>query len=175
MPKSSIFRSYCTHGILTKVVAKAHSDDDVEIFKDRVELRMPSTNESPSFPDWFPASCPPAASVDASGIVFRFVANQPIDPGDFLSHYELEIAPRANPCSRCSLSVFDEIKAARESLKYLMGRNPDRFGPHIAEGTLDASHGKLKQDGKNLSHFEWWAYEGVERHRPFRVVETLDR
>ena len=61
------------------------------------------------------------------------------------------------------------------SLKSLRNRYPVRFGRYIAEGTLDASHGKMKQDGRDLSHQEWWAYEGVERHRPFRVVETLDR
>jgi hypothetical protein len=135
---------------------------------------MSTTSESLRFPDWFPASCPPEAAVDASGVVFRFVTNNPVDPGDFQSHHELGLARTANPCSRCSLSIFDDKDAARTKLKQLRGRYPDRFGLHIAEGTLTAEFGKMKQDGGNRSHFEWWAYDGVERHRPFRVVETLD-
>lgn len=134
---------------------------------------MSSTSDSPTFPGWFPPSCPPAAAVDASGVVFRFVRHDPIDPGDFLSHHELELAPTAKPCSRCSLSVFDNREAARTQLRYLRTRNPDRFGRHIGEGTLSADLGKLMQSGSNPSHRDWWAYEGVERHRPFRVVETL--
>ena len=134
---------------------------------------MTATSDSPNFPGWFPASCPPSAAGDASGVVFRFVASNPIVPGDFLSHHELGLAPRANPCSRCSLSVFDNREAARSSLKSLRNRYPDRFGRHIAQGVLNADLGKMKQAGSNASHWEWWAYEGIERHEPFLIVETL--
>ena len=43
------------------------------------------------------------------------------------------------------------------------------------EGLLTAAHGKIKQEGSEPDHHEWWAYSGVERHVPFRVIETLER
>ncbi len=126
-----------------------------------------------TFPDWFPKPCPPETAVDAHGIVYRFAARKPIHPDDFRSHHELGLAPRATPCSRCSLSVYRTLNVARVKLLELRDRFPDRFGPHIAEGGLEARYGKLKQEGKEPDHQEWWAYEGIERHEPFRIVETL--
>jgi hypothetical protein len=126
-----------------------------------------------SFPKWFPPDCPPITASDAGGIVFRFVMHNPIDPQDFLSHHELGLAPKAQPCRRCGLSVYLNLGAARKKLRELRDRSPERFGSHIAEGSLNASHGKIKQGGADPDHHEWWPYEGVARHQPFRIVETL--
>lgn len=126
------------------------------------------------FPHWFPANCPPTAAMDANGVVFRFATKSPVDPHDFLSHSELGLAPRSQPCRRCGLSVYRNLASARRKLRELRDRLPDRFGPHIAEGTLFAEHGKIKQEGKDLDHYEWWAYDGIERHAPFRIVESLE-
>jgi hypothetical protein len=62
-----------------------------------------------------------------------------------------------------------------DKLTELRNRAPDRFGPYIMEGLLTAAHGKIKQEGSEPDHHEWWAYDGVERHVPFRVIETLER
>jgi hypothetical protein len=134
---------------------------------------MSTQPTSSKFPDWFPANCPPVTAADTSGIVYRFVMNDPIDPKDFLSHHELGLAPRAQPCRRCGLSVYRSLDAARTKLRDLRNRYPARFGSYIAEGSLTAQHGKIKQEGADPEHHEWWAYEGVARHEPFRVVETL--
>jgi hypothetical protein len=136
---------------------------------------MVTEPNAPAFPEWFPNDCPPHASVDADGVVFRFATRSPVDPRDFLSHHELGLAPRSQPCRRCSLSVYRSLATARRKLTELRNRAPDRFGPYIMEGLLTAAHGKIKQEGSEPDHHEWWAYDGVERHVPFRVIETLER
>ncbi len=132
-----------------------------------------ATSADPKFPDWFPPRRPPDSASDATGIVFRFIQSSFIDPADFLSHHELGLAPRAQPCRRCSLSVYRTLDFAREKLSELRARFPGRFGSHIAQGRLLPEHGKLKQKGIDLDHHEWWAYDGVERHEPFQMIELL--
>lgn len=135
-----------------------------------------STNPTdPRFPDWFPSiGCPPASAADPDGVVFRFAKHNPLAEEDFQSHHELGLSPKANACSRVSLSVFRAIAPARKRLRDLRERYPARFGSHIAEGRLKPEHGKMMQVGTDPDHYEWWAYEGVERHSLFRIVETLD-
>lgn len=135
---------------------------------------MSANPASPRFPQWFPPDCPPPGASDAGGVVFRFATRNPVAAEDFLSHHELGLAPKAKPCSRASLSVYRTITSARRRLRQLRERFPARFGPHIAEGSLAAEHGKIIQEGADPDHHEWWAYEGVQRHAPFRIAETLD-
>ena len=116
---------------------------------------------------------PSRRAQDADGVVYRFATKNPIATEDFLSHHELGLAPRASACRRCSLSIYRTIAAARRKLRELRDRFPDRFGSHIAEGNLSADDGKIKQQGTDPDHHEWWAYEGVSRHAKFRIVETL--
>ena len=135
---------------------------------------MSMQSSGPKFPDWFPRNCPPPPAADADGIVFRFVAKDPVEAGDFRSHHELGLALQSNPCRRCSLSVYKSLKIARDRLVGLRVRNPKRAERHIARGELTPSDGKLSQAGKDPDHFEWWVFEGVERHRSFQVVERLE-
>jgi hypothetical protein len=131
----------------------------------------------PQFPHCFPPNCPPATSSDAGGVVYHFAMKTPVDAQDFLSYHELGLAPRSNPCWRCGLSVYRSLGFARKKLRELRDLYPDRFGSYIyiAEGSLTAEHGKIKQEGKEPDHHTWWAYDGVDRHAPFRVVESLTR
>ena len=126
------------------------------------------------FPDWFPPHCPPAATADADGIVYRFLAKDPIDAEDFHSHHELKLALHTNACRRCSLSVYRSLKIARDRLRGLRDRNPNRAEKHIARGELTSGDGKLSQAGQDPDHYEWWAFENVERHRSFQIVERLE-
>ena len=126
------------------------------------------------FPDWFPPRCPPAAAADVDGIVYRFVAKDPVDAEDFRSHHELKLALHANPCRRCSLSVYRSLEIARDRLRGLRTRNPKRAEKHIAKGELTPDDGKLSQAGQDSDHYEWWAFDGVERHRTFQIVERLE-
>lgn len=134
---------------------------------------MPRATVFSGFPAWFPPNCPPHDSDEASGVVFRFVNGDSIDPQDFLSHHELGLAPRAPACRRCSLSVYRTLGFARVKLKQLRDRFPGRFGTSIAAGQLAPELGMLKQEGADLDHHEWWAYDGVERQTPFRVVDAI--
>jgi hypothetical protein len=120
------------------------------------------------------SNCPPASATNAGGIVFRFVAKDPIDVEDFRSHHELGLAPQSQPCRRCSLSVYKSLDVARDRLRGLRMRNPKRAERHIARGELTHADGKMDQAGQDLEHYEWWAFEGVKRHRSFRVIEKVE-
>ena len=126
------------------------------------------------FPDWFPPNCPPAEAADANGIVFRFVANDPVHADDFRSHHELKLALQSNPCRRCSLSVYKSLEIARDRLRALRTRNPKRAEKHLARGELTPADGKLSQAGRDSDHYEWWAFNSVERHRSFQIVERVE-
>jgi hypothetical protein len=126
------------------------------------------------FPAWFPPNCPPDSASDADGVVFRFVANDPIDPTDFESHHERKLALQSNACRRCSLSVYKSLEIARDRLVSLRTRNPKRAEKHIAQGELTSADGKLSQAGQDPDHYEWWAFDGVARHSSFRIVERLE-
>lgn len=137
-------------------------------------MPMSTSPEIPGFPVWFPPNCPPPEAPDAGGIVFRFVAKNPVAEEDFRSHHELGLAPRAKPCIRAGLSVFRNLVSARRKLRELRERYPARYGTHIAKGSLSAEHGKIMQQGGDPDHHTWWAFEGVERRASFQVVETLE-
>jgi hypothetical protein len=126
------------------------------------------------FPDYFPSDCPPKGAAECGGAVYRFVAGDPPASGDFLSHYERGLAPKADPCLRCGLSVFMAVEVAVARLKELRERFPGRkFGNHVAEGNLDSSHGKIMQTGRDREHQTWWPYEGIDRCGPFKIVRTI--
>jgi hypothetical protein len=135
---------------------------------------MSTQPASLEFPDWFPPDCPSDATPLADGTVFRFVARDPVDAEDFRSHYELGLALQSNPCRRCSLSVYKNLAAAREKLRGLRKRNPQRAERHIAQGNLTNDDGKMDQAGNDPDHYEWWAFKGIERHRSFRVIERVE-
>jgi hypothetical protein len=58
-------------------------------------------------------------------------------------------------------------------LRKLRKRNPLRAERLIARGALTATDGVMSQAGNDPEHHEWWAFDGVERHRSFQVVERL--
>lgn len=120
---------------------------------------------TPKFPDWFPGACPPANAVDASGVVYRIVSGATVTEEDFLTHHERGAALSAPACKRCGVSVFSSHEKAVHRLKL-----SPRLGNGIAKGQLDASSGKTDNPNPNSGHMEWWAYDGVERHRLFDEV-----
>ena len=93
---------------------------------------MSTQSNAPRFSSWFPLNCPPAAAADADGIVFRFVAKDPVDAEDFLSYHELRLALHSDPCRRCALSVYKSLDVVRDQLRDLRKRNPKRAERHIA-------------------------------------------
>jgi hypothetical protein len=119
-----------------------------------------------SFPTHFPNCCPPHDSVDANGPIFRIVKNQTLTDDDFLSQYELNAAPTADPCNRCGVSVFDSFQNAlhRQQLT-------PRLGVAISEGMINDTTGKMLLTNKKSGHIEWWSFEGIERKSFFGKPE----
>jgi len=112
--------------------------------------------------------------MECGGTVYRFVEVDPPADGDFLSHYERGLAPTAEPCLRCGLSVFLALEVAVARLRELRERFPGRkFGDSIAEGKLDPSHGEIMQTGRDREHHTWWPYDGIDRRGPFKIVRTI--
>ncbi len=131
---------------------------------------MSTQSNAPRFSSWFPLNCPPTAAADADGIVFRFVAKDPVDAEDVLSYHELGLALQSDLGRRGALSVYKSLDVARDQLRDLRKRNPKRAERHIARGTLTPADGRMKQTGKD-SHYSWWVFDGIVRHRSFQVVE----
>ena len=119
------------------------------------------------FPDTWPANCPPADADDAQGDVFRLVKHNPPLADDTASHMETGKLPTAPACLRCGLSVFREMRDAVHQRQLL-----PKLGRFIAQAELVAEHGKTElTKGTQPTHTTWWAYEGVNRHRLFSVVQ----
>lgn len=119
-----------------------------------------------NFPATWPNDCPPQDAVDANGVVFRIVNNDPPIADDLASHFETGKLPNAPPCLRCGLSVFREVRDAVHQKQLL-----PKLGRWIAKGTLKSDHGKTKlTTGKQPTHTTWWAYEGISRETLFAVV-----
>ena len=128
----------------------------------------------PKFPDWFvpQGQCPPADAVDTSGEIFCFASKVPVTPEEFRSYHEKGDRPNGRLCERCGLSVFKKAEHVRRLLLHLWKNYPEKvYGPHIVRRELTPSDGKIKPTG-GKDHHTWWAYEGVERHASFTLVET---
>jgi hypothetical protein len=136
---------------------------------------MSTQSDAPRFPGWFVSDCPPNDAADAGGEIFRFVANNPGQPDEFLSYHETGELAGAAACQRCGLSVFRKVGDVRRLLRHLW-RNYSykNYGPHIVKRTLTPADGKIKPTGSS-GHHSWWAYEGVERHVSFEFVETVPK
>lgn len=125
------------------------------------------------FPGWFVQDCPPSDAVEASGTIYRFVAEFPINPEEFRSYHERDELPHAPACLRCGLSVFRRVEDIRGLLLHLWKAYPKRsYGPYVVKRDLTAADGVTKETGKH-GHRTWWAHEGVERHASFEFVETV--
>jgi len=120
-----------------------------------------------TFPEGWPNNCPPADAVDASGVVFRIVNNEPPMAADFVSHFESGKLLKAPDCLRRGLSVFRELGDAVHQRRLF-----PRLGRLIARGTLLAEHGKTRlTTGKQPTHTTWWSYKDVDRASPFSIVQ----
>lgn len=119
-----------------------------------------------TFPDDWPAGCPPSDAVDAHGEVFRVARTNPPTAEDFKSYHELGIA-RGDPILRCGVSVFLLASDAEHA-----SRKFRNMGRVIAKATLRPEHGKTKQTGRP-THTTWWPYVEVDRLSLFTVVSVV--
>ncbi|GEN12644.1 hypothetical protein MFU01_76810 [Myxococcus fulvus] len=120
----------------------------------------------PKFPDTWPKECPPDDAVDAHGVVYRIISGEAATPEDFKSYEELGLAPNAPACSRRSVSVFNSRQGACHRLKL-----SPRLGKGVAEGSIDATCGKMKLTSTKSGHIDWWPYEGINRLARFKETQ----
>jgi len=124
------------------------------------------------WPDCFPDGCPPTDADPARGIAF-YLTHNPVHPRDFWSKRERNPEKRfSDPVRECQangLSIFRDIEDARRlrrRVSYFRNRA-------IAVGRLTPDLGVTKATPTVVrsSHCTWWIPVGVDRARPFEVVE----
>ena len=119
-----------------------------------------------SFPNNWPENCPPEDAVDADGIVYRIVKNDPPLPQDLATHFETDRLRKAPPCLRCGLSVFRDVVDVIHQRLLL-----PKLGGFIARADLQREHGRTKlTQGAQPTHTTWWPCEGVPRASLFAVI-----
>jgi len=135
---------------------------------------MPVTMNWPSF---FPASCPPAASLPADGEVYRLTEGTRPGPRDFLSHRELFPKRRlpVSECAACGISVYRD----RHDITTLVRRIPkmlDRL-QSLALGVLRADFGVVvpTPSREEHSHCTWWIPLEAEPWSSFEPVDFPEK
>jgi hypothetical protein len=123
------------------------------------------------FPAHFPEGCPPANVNDASGEVFRFVKNDPLDANEFLSYFALgkPLAPD-QLCQACGLSVLvseHDVKEVRRVSPWFKKRK-------VAKARISPEWGKIAPTAsKNVpNHHTWWIPDGKEPVRLFVIANV---
>lgn len=120
----------------------------------------------PQFPENWPSECPPSGASEASGAYFRLARANPPTPEDFKSHAERGLAPKASPCKREGLSLFQTQDEAIHQYQLF-----PKLGKFIFCGTLTAEHGKTQlTKGAMPTHTTWWPCEGVDRAAVFKFL-----
>lgn len=129
------------------------------------EVVSPATVER-EWPQHFPACCPPTDASATQGEVYRFVANDPVDPKDMVSYLE-EGKAKGRDCQRAGLSTLVDLDHARE-VQILL---PTQRGKRIARAMLSVEHGKIKQTGQP-GHYTLWvrAKYHAQAHTLFKIV-----
>src|SRR3954454_7604538 len=110
------------------------------------------------FPSHYPATCPPDDAIPTAVSVYRFVRRFPCCVEDFLLKRdecpEKDFAEKE--CEACGLSVYLDIKVARERQKQIPGFKK-RF---IATAKLCPEHGLIKATF-GPDHQTWWVPTGL--------------
>lgn len=121
------------------------------------------------WPDFYPADCPPAEAVPASGTVYRLVKHDPARAEDFKSVFEDNPRRFKNrpTIKNCGLSVHRDSQDS-ERLKKRVRIFKSR---RIAEGKVNPTLGViLNTPSKEESHHTWWVPLGAEPWLVFDVI-----
>jgi len=125
------------------------------------------------------SNCPPHAYRAVERVSFRFVANDPPLPDDFLpvalrpDHEPLDRDVRR--CQSLGLSLFASEKAGREKFNYLRKKAPlihKKVGTMIATGTITPKDG-LTSDIERHGHFTLHEFATASLHASFKIIGTL--
>jgi|SRR5665213_1243541 len=135
-----------------------------------------SRTDKHAFGAHFPPNCPPASAVECGGIVYRLVSGKTPTIDDFLTHAELGLAPRADACDRCGLSVYEnrgDAIALYQRVVARFGPQGTRIGNLVARLELTAAHGRqLATPNQRTpdSHCTWWPFADVDRVSSFDQI-----
>ncbi len=121
------------------------------------------------FRDHMPDDCPPDDAERAAGRVYRMIQVNTPTADDFLSFRELKPG-RSYPsnCIASGLSIYTE----QEGIRRLRARVPRFRKMRVAEGQLNAEHGKMKNTPSRLhhSHHTWWVAADATPETDFTVI-----
>jgi len=110
-----------------------------------------------SFPNHYPANCPPQPYNEECGKYYRLVKTRDkLDPIHYKSHYEAKIREdleSTRACSRRALSMFKDYEEALN-----LARQFPTIGKYIAFLNLVGGHGVVCEENycSFQSHHNWW-------------------
>lgn len=140
----------------------------------RARMHDPNEEVVVTWPPHFPDKCPPADAPAASGVVYRFVRQDPPRTEDFVSRQENQPQHHfgTKSCQASGLSVFRHPS----DLDRLRRRVRAYETSLVATAELTSSHGVvLPTPTRNgTSHHTWWVPLGVVPASLFRVVPSSD-
>jgi len=119
----------------------------------------------------YPVDCPPEDAAPAAGLVLRFIRSIPPAVEHMRSWEDEGRSPGVgHPCQRCALSVLrsrQDVALARKTIPLFRKW-------HVAEASLHAAHGVIKQTGGNAWHHSLWVTHAhrATLHTSFMVEPT---
>lgn len=120
-----------------------------------------------TWPNHFPAQCPPSNSAEASGTLFRFINGRAPSARDFLSHYERD--PHGqwdhDPCNARGLSVlktYEDCTTMRKGVPALRKKRLASGAPLGAVGLMASTPSRTCR-----AHCTWWRSIPPDRVLPF--------
>ncbi|MEQ6886604.1 hypothetical protein [Salicola sp. Rm-C-2C1-2] len=123
-----------------------------------------------SWPEHFPAGCPPEESELATGRIYRFVSGEAPTHDDFVS---LQLENPTNSygrmaCQACGLSVFRDWAVCLYSQKVV----PALKKKKIAFGDLTPDHGAVMPTPSKMTerHHTWWLPDTVDAPEDLFII-----
>ncbi|MFZ6755521.1 hypothetical protein ACO0KY_19405 [Undibacterium sp. Dicai25W] len=118
-----------------------------------------------TWPQYFPASCPPQDARSENIEVFRLIEESKAKKSDFLPTV-IEFPHRKfdDACILCSVSVFVNI----DEIKKRQARYSNLKSKKIAKGTIAETDGLILET-LSAGHVSWWL-KTDEPHRTFSEV-----
>ena len=126
-----------------------------------------------TWPDFYPADCPPAEAESASGTVYRLVKHDPARAEDFKSVFEenLRGVKEKQTVNLYGLSVHRDSQDSERLRERLKNRARKFKNRQIAEGSLNSTLGMIRHTPSiEESHHTWWVPIGAEPRLVFNVI-----
>lgn len=120
------------------------------------------------WPDYYPQCCPPDDAEPASGQVFRLVEGSTPTFADFQPYFLQQLDKYKGTKCECDAAGISLRKTIEDIM--CLKRRVSRFKRHhIAQASLEATHGKIKSSFGS-SHITWWVPVTVQPHTLFTVL-----